>query len=249
MRKIFYVATTVLSCLIYGLCATDFSKVKASEGKKETMNSSEAFVYDAAAVPVQSFEIVEPSTSTDAQELINEQNNYLATLDQYMKNNWGLGLHINNPIVQTYLTEVNNIQQRIEHYTEIYNTKLAEEEAIRKAEEEKELAALAQTTGTGAQTTTPSNTGSLPSLYSAGVINWGGYRWTWYSQRVLPGTGLAIPGRHVDESGYVCDADNYICLASSDLAKGTVVPTPFGKSGKIYDAGCASGTLDVYVNW
>lgn len=83
----------------------------------------------------------------------------------------------------------------------------------------------------------------------AGVIHWNGYRWTWYSQRVLPGGGLNIPGRHVDENGYVCDGDNYICLASNDLSKGTVVSTPFGKQGKIYDCGCASGTLDVYVNW
>jgi hypothetical protein len=82
-----------------------------------------------------------------------------------------------------------------------------------------------------------------------GVIRWNGWRWTWYSQRVLPGGGLKIPGRHVDSNGYVCDANDYICLASSTLSKGTVVSTPFGKKGKIYDSGCARGTLDVYVNW
>lgn len=82
-----------------------------------------------------------------------------------------------------------------------------------------------------------------------GVINWNGWRWTWYSQKVLPGGGLKIPGRHVDSNGYVCDKNDYICLASSTLSKGTVVKTPFGKKGKIYDSGCARGTLDVYVNW
>ena len=82
-----------------------------------------------------------------------------------------------------------------------------------------------------------------------GVINWGGYRWTYYSQRVLPGPGLNIPGRHVGEDGFVCDENEYICLASSDLAKGTVVITPFGKYGKVYDCGCASGTLDCYCDW
>lgn len=82
-----------------------------------------------------------------------------------------------------------------------------------------------------------------------GVINWNGYRWTYYSQRVLPGGGLKIPGRHVDENGYVCDENNYICIASNDLKKGTVISTPFGKSGKVYDCGCASGTVDVYVAW
>ena len=83
----------------------------------------------------------------------------------------------------------------------------------------------------------------------AGVIRWNGYRWTWYSERVLAGGGLKIKGRHVDDNGYVCDGDDYICVASSTLKKGTVMKTPFGKDGKVYDSGCAAGTLDVYVNW
>ena len=82
-----------------------------------------------------------------------------------------------------------------------------------------------------------------------GVVRWGGWKWTWYSQRVLPGGGLDIPGRHVDSNGYVCDAEGYICLASSTLSKGTVVNTPFGKAGKIYDSGCAADTLDVYTDF
>lgn len=92
-------------------------------------------------------------------------------------------------------------------------------------------------------------------LYSAsrfktlGVVNWNGYRWTWYSQRVLPGGGLRIPGRHVDENGYVCDENDYICIASGFLEKGTVVPTPFGKDGKVYDFCETAGTLDVYVDF
>jgi len=96
---------------------------------------------------------------------------------------------------------------------------------------------------------------SFDAIYSAsyfrrmGVIDWNGWRWTWYSQRVLPGGGLNIPGRHVDDNGYVCDGDGYICLASSTLSKGCVVSTPFGKQGKIYDSGCDAGTLDTYVNW
>ena len=82
-----------------------------------------------------------------------------------------------------------------------------------------------------------------------GVINWGGWRWTWYSQNVLPGGGLDIPGRHVDENGYVCDENGYICLASSVLERGSVVDTPLGKQGKVYDSGCAADTIDVYVNF
>ena len=82
-----------------------------------------------------------------------------------------------------------------------------------------------------------------------GVVNWGGWRWTWYSQNVLPGGALDIPGRHVDESGYICDEYGFICLASGSLEKGTVVETPFGKKGKVYDCGCAADTLDVYTNF
>lgn len=82
-----------------------------------------------------------------------------------------------------------------------------------------------------------------------GVVRYNGYRWTWYSQRVLPGRGLKIPGRHVDSNGYVCDKKNRIVLASKNLKKGTVIKTPFGKKGKVYDYCPISGTLDVYVNW
>lgn len=82
-----------------------------------------------------------------------------------------------------------------------------------------------------------------------GIINWGGWCWTFYSQRAMPGEGLIIPGRHVDCNGYVCDENDYICLASSSLDKGTVVDTPFGKMGKVYDCGCLNYILDVYVDW
>ena len=83
-----------------------------------------------------------------------------------------------------------------------------------------------------------------------GIVSWGGYRYTWYSEGVLPGGGLNIDGRHADKDGYICDGDDYICLASDSLAKGTIVNTPFGKQGKVYDCGPgADDILDVYVNW
>lgn len=92
-------------------------------------------------------------------------------------------------------------------------------------------------------------------LYSAtefrymGVIYWNDWKWTWYSEKILPGGGLDIPGRHADGNGYICDENNYICLASSSLNKGMIIKTPFGKYGKIYDTGCSSSVIDVYVNW
>ena len=83
-----------------------------------------------------------------------------------------------------------------------------------------------------------------------GVVEEDGVKYTWYSQNVLPGGGLDelnANGRHV-EGGYVVDGDGYIAVASSDYEKGTVIDTPFG-AAKVYDTGCASGTVDVYTDF
>lgn len=83
-----------------------------------------------------------------------------------------------------------------------------------------------------------------------GVVEQDGTRYTWYSQNVLPGGGLDElneNGRHV-EGGFVVDSDGYIAVASSDYEKGAVIETPFG-TAKVYDTGCASGTIDVYTDF
>lgn len=83
-----------------------------------------------------------------------------------------------------------------------------------------------------------------------GVVEEEGVKYTWYSQNVLHGGGLTelnANGRHV-EGGYVVDGDGYIAVASSDHEIGTVLDTPFGEA-KVYDTGCASGTVDVYTNF
>ncbi|MFV0433736.1 MAG: hypothetical protein ACK5LO_07150 [Leucobacter sp.] len=87
---------------------------------------------------------------------------------------------------------------------------------------------------------------TLEEFQFSGVVNWGGYKFTFYSQQVLPGPGLVIPGRHVNAGGYVSDSDGYIVLAG-DAPKGTVYDTPFGHQGKIYDRGTFGNHLDVYV--
>lgn len=108
---------------------------------------------------------------------------------------------------------------------------------------------------TEAQETEYIKSNSDTAIYSAsqfrnmGVIYWGNWKWTYYSENILPGYGLSIPGRHNDENGYICDENDYICLASSSLSKGVVIDTPFGKQGKIYDCGCAYDTIDVYTGW
>lgn len=117
---------------------------------------------------------------------------------------------------------------------------------------EKQTTTKRETT-TKKETTTKDRSGdaeySASQFRRAGVLHWGGWRWAWYSERVLPGNGLNIPGRHADDNGYICDKNGYICVASSTLSKGTVIDTPLGKQGKVYDSGCASDIIDVYVNW
>jgi hypothetical protein len=78
-----------------------------------------------------------------------------------------------------------------------------------------------------------------------------GTRYTWYSQNILPGGGLTElnnNGRHVDDQGFIRDADGYIAVASNDHAQGEIVDTPWGQ-GKVYDSGCASGTIDIYTDF
>ena len=87
---------------------------------------------------------------------------------------------------------------------------------------------------------------SLGDLRFQGVIRWGGFKYTYYSQSVLPGRGLRIPGRHINAGGFVADANGYIVLANS-RPKGTVLPTPFGYKGKVYDRGTYGNHLDVYT--
>ncbi len=94
------------------------------------------------------------------------------------------------------------------------------------------------------------NVSSNPLNSFKGVVYYNGHRETYYSQKVLPGNGLKIPGRHVADDGTIRDGDGYICVAAntSYMKKGTVLMTSLGPA-KVYDCGCAYGTIDVYVNW
>lgn len=129
--------------------------------------------------------------------------------------------------------------------------KIRKEEAAKKAaeekrkEEERKAAQANKNNSTGGYTM-PSGDGVLTKYKGVNYFN--GHKETYYSQRVLPGHGLNIPGRHVASDGTIRDKDNYICVASSDYPKGTVVQTSLGP-GKVYDSGCASGTIDLYTDW
>lgn len=83
-----------------------------------------------------------------------------------------------------------------------------------------------------------------------GAIYFNGHRETYYSEKVLPGNGLRIPGRHVADDGTIRDDNGYICVAADPgfLARGSILITSLGPA-KVYDSGCAYGTVDIYVNW
>lgn len=94
------------------------------------------------------------------------------------------------------------------------------------------------------------NTNANKLTKSKGVVYYNNHKETYYSENKLPGNSLNIPGRHVADDGTVRDGDGYICVAanSSYMSKGTVVKTSLGPA-KVYDSGCASGTIDIYTNW
>ena len=90
---------------------------------------------------------------------------------------------------------------------------------------------------------------SCERFKTLGRVQYGEYTYTWYSQRVLPGGGLNIPERHLNEFGLVVDKDEYVVLASDDFCKGAVLNTPIGIKGKVYDTGSGVGNLDIYCDW
>ena len=82
---------------------------------------------------------------------------------------------------------------------------------------------------------------------SDGVWQDENYRYTWYSSNVL--YHYRTPEWTAGSDGIYRDSEGYVVVASSDHPQGTVIEnTPFG-AAKVYDSGCASGTLDVYTNF
>lgn len=91
-----------------------------------------------------------------------------------------------------------------------------------------------------------SYSGNSGSFKSRGVIYQNGIRYTYYSSNVL--YHYRTPEWNAGSDGIYRDSAGYIVVASSDHPQGSVVSTPFG-AGKVYDSGCASGTIDIYTNF
>jgi LysM repeat protein len=108
--------------------------------------------------------------------------------------------------------------------------------------------------GTTSEGNVNSTTSGIPTAGS-GVLNpvdginyYNGVRESYYSQKVLAGGGLNIPGRYVASDGTVRDGDGYIVVASDNQAKGSTGQSSLG-AYKVYDTGVGHSGIDVYTNW
>ena len=91
-------------------------------------------------------------------------------------------------------------------------------------------------------------------LKTRGPVYWHDRKYTYYTSRLCPIWLLPAPGLHLDKDGIWCDKNDYIVLGSSVANKvnRTVIATPFGKYGKVYDTGgysTPSWLCDTAVNW
>ena len=166
-------------------------------------------------------------------------------------------------------TEQQNLQAKAAATSTDLATVNAQLQAAREAEAKQASASTVNNTSGSSSnnnsSSKPSNSGSnnnsgsssshgkynIPSgglTPSKGRIWFNGHTETYYSQKVLPGAGLNIPGRHIASDGTIRDKDGYIVLASDDYPKGTVVETSLG-AGKVYDSGSGKGNIDLYTDW
>ncbi len=140
--------------------------------------------------------------------------------------------------------------------------RLAAEEEARIAEEEGEKAEIEEeathTDGDGSSEgnqpveEATSDSYDMPSdpnalTWSKGINNFNGHTETWYTKREWKGE-LGIPGMYIGTDGIIRDCDNYICVASDDYPRGTVIETSLG-TGKVYDSGSGHGNIDIYTDW
>lgn len=151
----------------------------------------------------------------------------------------------NGEIINTIIQNVNDIKTNVNDEIKRLDDEIKRvEESKQKKKEELEQA---QAVYTAVSTSYEGGSGYDHPFRSQGTTSDGSYKYTWYSQRALPGEGLSIPGRHVDEDGFVRDENGNLCIAARDLDNGTEVDTPFGKA-VVYDY-CPNGNLDIYTDW
>ena len=147
---------------------------------------------------------------------------------------------------------IEDVENQITRFAEV-KTQAEQAKATAEADAKRRAMNIQQTNSStnysyGGKSTSASYSGNYSGDYYSflrdGVVYDGGNKYTYYSQSILPGGGLNIPGRHTD-GGFVKDGDGYIVVANSS-ANGTVVNTPWGP-GKVYDKGTSGNHYDIYV--
>lgn len=145
--------------------------------------------------------------------------------------------------------EVSELKNKVASLEQELSFKIA---ARQEAERQAAAAKASTSNNTQSQTPTPvanySSSGGGKLTPSGGVFHGPSGKETYYSQKVLPGGGLNIPGRHVAADGTIRDADGYIVIASDVLPKGSITETSLG-TGKVYDTGVGHSGVDIYTNW
>lgn len=137
---------------------------------------------------------------------------------------------------------ISELEETNGHFAAMRDEALAAKE--RQLERQRQQRAAQQQQQQAAQQ--QSYSGNSGSFKSQGVIYQNGIRYTYYSSNVL--YHYRTPEWNAGSDGIYRDSAGYIVVASSDHSQGSVVSTPFG-AGKVYDSGCASGTIDIYTNF
>lgn len=103
--------------------------------------------------------------------------------------------------------------------------------------------------GNSGGNTSSSQVKTLDQFKQEGRVKWEGKEYTYYSIQEFPAQQVAsgeIPGKWFDK-GFMKDKDGYLILAS-DKPFGTVIDTPFGAKGKVYDRGVTGEHYDVFID-
>lgn len=142
--------------------------------------------------------------------------------------------------------EVSELKDKVASLEQELSFKIAARQEAERQAAEVVKASTTVSNNTQSQANYSSSGGKLTP--SGGVFHGPSGKETYYSQRVLPGGGLNIPGRHVAADGTIRDADGYIVIASDILPKGSITETSLG-TGKVYDTGVGHVGVDIYTNW
>ena len=128
-------------------------------------------------------------------------------------------------------------------------------EQIEKEKEEAEEAKKKASYSSYSLSTSTDGVISSSKFYWNGGCRYNGYYWTYYSTKQnLSWTALfnyidkKTGGHYFDSEGFCRDGDGYIIIASKYHSNGTVVSTPFGTAGRVWDC-CPEGNMDVLTNW